>query len=252
MKNILLREFVKQIIVEAAVSADSAGESGLALAILYRGSKIDLHLYNPDKVLAMMPVILRNKKSTPAEVTDELTRIITNATVGVMTLVKPTSPCNGAWEVAASAADKGFGPLMYDIAMSISPTQTIMSDRSSVSDSAQGVWSYYYWNRKDVKKLPLDNEDDPQTKPKTDDCSTRPPEIKQGKDVNPLNYAYTGSKPVGRSLNQRHEQFMKDAVVFLKERGFDANTARAMIARANTVFFASRMWDANSIATAKE
>jgi TP901 family phage tail tape measure protein len=60
--------------------------------------------------------------------------------------------------VGLSKATKGFGPKLYDVAME-AVTQLggmLTSDRSLVSKDAQKVWEYYFKNRGDVKKTPLD------------------------------------------------------------------------------------------------
>lgn len=76
--------------------------------------------------------------------------------------------CHGAWDVAAVAATSGYGPTMYDIAMSNVPTKTLMPDRSDVSPSAQSIWKYYKNNREDVQALRLD------TKPKEKESGSEP------------------------------------------------------------------------------
>jgi len=61
--------------------------------------------------------------------------------------------------ITASVADHGYGPLMYDIAMSYVYPEAVIPDRSSVSPSARNVWKYYFENRKNelvIKKLPID------------------------------------------------------------------------------------------------
>ena len=88
-----------------------------------------------------------------------------------------------ATEIATSAAQEGYGPLLYDIVMELE--DGLMADRSSVSPSAKGVWDFYLNNRKDVVAKELDDEDDPKTKPKRDDAT-----VFRGGEENPLNYAY--------------------------------------------------------------
>lgn len=63
--------------------------------------------------------------------------------------------------VGLSAATGGYGPRLYDTVMEAATQQGAMltSDRSSVSGSAKKVWEYYFKNRADVKKTPLDFQD---------------------------------------------------------------------------------------------
>jgi len=52
-----------------------------------------------------------------------------------------------SWEVVHSSAPKGWGPLLYDIAMEIADSAGIFSDRASVSEQAQAIWDFYAHNR---------------------------------------------------------------------------------------------------------
>jgi len=78
-----------------------------------------------------------------------------------------------AWEVRFSYAQKGFGPLLYDIAMEAVALlgASLTSDREEVSTSAQKIWDYYDTRRPDITSGILDDEigtltpDDPD-----DDC----------------------------------------------------------------------------------
>ena len=53
---------------------------------------------------------------------------------------------------------KGWGPLLYDIAMEYATSKGsgLMSDRDMVSGQAKKVWDYYQNNRSDVKATQLD------------------------------------------------------------------------------------------------
>lgn len=65
---------------------------------------------------------------------------------------------NNLWTVGLSKATKGYGPKLYDVAME-AVTEAggmLTSDRATVSKDAQNVWQYYFKNRGDVKKTPLD------------------------------------------------------------------------------------------------
>ena len=62
------------------------------------------------------------------------------------------------YTVYYSNATKGYGPKLYDVVMEIATANGAMltSDRSSVSNDARRVWEYYFKNRNDVTKQPLD------------------------------------------------------------------------------------------------
>jgi hypothetical protein len=52
----------------------------------------------------------------------------------------------------------GYGPITYEIAIEYLSIQGLglTSDRESVSSDAYGLWEYYYNNRPDVQKVPID------------------------------------------------------------------------------------------------
>jgi 5-methylcytosine-specific restriction endonuclease McrA len=52
----------------------------------------------------------------------------------------------------------GYGPITYEIAIEYLSIQGLglTSDRESVSSDAYGLWEYYYNNRPDVQKIPID------------------------------------------------------------------------------------------------
>jgi hypothetical protein len=63
----------------------------------------------------------------------------------------------GVNEVGMSAAENDYGPLIYDIVMS--ELGSLVSDRHTVSASAMKIWKYYFYNRNDVIKTKIKNED---------------------------------------------------------------------------------------------
>lgn len=83
-------------------------------------------------------------------------------------------PCGGAYEVTWTKAEKGLGPLLYDISMEILSLHgaSLTSDRDEVSPDARRVWDYYDTRRSDVEKIQLDNEEGDLTpEDPSDDCS---------------------------------------------------------------------------------
>lgn len=115
----------------------------------------------------------------------------------------------GAAEVVASAAVKGYGPMMYDIAMSKSEAP-LMPDRSSLSPKAANVWKYYDKQRSDVKKLPIDDIDNPQTPDPKDDGSVWDPQQYGGDSVNKV---YTGAHVDSSKLVANSDAFLKSLEV---------------------------------------
>ena len=67
----------------------------------------------------------------------------------------PSEDCTSGpetYQVDKSAAKKGWGPLTYDITMSVIHPAYLIADRNSNSPDADHVWSYYLKNRPDVHK----------------------------------------------------------------------------------------------------
>lgn len=217
---------------------DAAGE-GLALYVFSGSNKAELVLYHPDKILAMLKAF---KGRHDVDLDEDVKALFARAVAGQVTLSrKHKGKCWGAWEVVSSSAEKGYGPMLYDVAMAVAPSKTLVSDRSSVSPSAKGVWSYYFHNRGDVEKLPLDDIDDPKTPTPEDDCEVSEPEIRRGRDANPLNYAYrTEASPAGRTLNRRHEEFADAAQPLLKAMGFTDKAVEMMLMTASTRYFSGK------------
>lgn len=91
--------------------------------------------------------------------------------------------------VERSAANKGYGPLIYDIAMS--EEGGLISDRQSVSEEARHIWSYYLNYRDDVTKEPLYEDKDMDLE-------------------NPLDYGYKLKKKINtRTLEENHKYLIK-------------------------------------------
>jgi hypothetical protein len=68
-----------------------------------------------------------------------------------------TGPCDGAWVIASTHAQKGWGPLLYDIAIEWATLNGsgLTPDRESVSKEAFNIWDRYMKTRPDVKHTQL-------------------------------------------------------------------------------------------------
>lgn len=187
-----LRKYIR-ILVEAAVGGEQASKGGLAL---FRGQKGPHYLY-----------VLYDPKALAEEAKGEglynmrFDRPLDQIILGFLKAEPRSGDCNDAMEVKMSAASKGYGPLMYDIVMS-DGDGGLMPDRISTSDKAKNVWKFYSSKRKDVKKTPLDDYDNPKTPDTGDDCQV----VDDKDDV--LNYSYDGAGQSGAKsqLLQRHEE----------------------------------------------
>jgi hypothetical protein len=175
----LLKQLVGML-VEAAVHGDTAVSSGVALYRRRAGKFTHYVMYDPDKFLngsedCILAYIQARQRS---------------------------GECNDATEITASAAVKGYGPLLYDIVMSDSDCG-IMSDRNSTSASAKNVWNHYA-TRDDVEPHPFDDKDDPKTPDPNDDCYlVDDPVLDQS-------YEGLGQADARNSMLKHHEVFMKD------------------------------------------
>jgi hypothetical protein len=69
-------------------------------------------------------------------------------------------PCEGAYQVKWASAKRGWGPLLYDVAMEYATMHGngLIADREEVSDQARPIWDYYLSNRGDVKSHQLDDK----------------------------------------------------------------------------------------------
>lgn len=193
----LIREFVAAVLAEEARTAEKSAANGLALYINKRGMEIELTLYNPE--------ILVDKVLTAREPKDQADAF-NYSTVANLLMIKSKSPCNGGWEITNVAAEQGFGPLIHDIAMAVSPTNTVVPDRDHISAEEHSIFSYYFNRRRDVQSKQLDDESDPHTPPETDDCKVYDQEQVHGIDKNPLNYSYSGAKPDIAGLVANHKK----------------------------------------------
>lgn len=77
-------------------------------------------------------------------------------------IMRPKEDCDGAFVISGSSAKKGWGPLLYDIAMEWATKHGngLAPDRLRVSPDALKVWEFYDNKRQDVVSFPL-----------SDDCS---------------------------------------------------------------------------------
>lgn len=117
--------------------------------------------------------------------------------VGVIDITRRVK-CDGAWVVNTVAAEKGFGPLMYDIAFSSVGEAGLISDRDTVSNSARKIWKYIGAYRKDEFTFhPID--------PNNDDC------IFPERQETYLNFRYVLNQPIGtNNLVSRSNQFLHE------------------------------------------
>lgn len=189
-----LRTYIR-LLAEAAISISQAEISGLALLVFRGSTDIDMILYDP--------VVMKNHIVNSS--TQKSENVASEAVVGFICYANPHTP-GKTWRakvVGGSAAKKGYGPLMYDLAMDDAGALT--SDRGSVSADAERVWDKYQ-ERDDVEKLKFDDVYNPKTPPVEDDAKLHP------KNRDSLNYAYKlkGDGPNGDQLIKNHEKLVSE------------------------------------------
>jgi hypothetical protein len=81
--------------------------------------------------------------------------------------------CDGAWVISSTEATKGWGPLLYDIAIEWATEngEGLTPDRFAVSPDAAKVWDYYLTKRSDVSADQLDDLENSLTEPEEDNCA---------------------------------------------------------------------------------
>ena len=134
----LLREYIRELLTEGMKTIDDLPE-GVVVEIEDYGYRTDFNLSSCyDKE--------RNHKP------DARISIEEPDDVGA---------CGGAYVIAMVAADEGWGPFMYDIAMEWATMHHngLTPDRNEVSADARRVWNYYFNVRDDVVAHQLDDED---------------------------------------------------------------------------------------------
>ena len=126
----------------------------------------------------------------------ETSNLLVNSSIAGM-IIKPSRyPCNGAHTVEVAVGWKGYGPTIYDLAMSISPNGLI-ADRGDVSTKARGVWKYYFENKRPEIEIKL---------------------LDHWKK-NPMNYSYNTDYALGHfeELVSIHEKRINEELPELKE-----------------------------------
>lgn len=125
----LTEETIKEeILDEAARSVGDALNEGYALLIKDGGATKFIVLYEPNEFISLM----NEQESIEPEY----------VVVGYIAITSSYEKLCGGWVVSSIAARQGYGPLMYDIAMSVISPQLLTADRENVSKQARKVWNY--------------------------------------------------------------------------------------------------------------
>lgn len=188
-----------------AISSEQASKKSLALAIPKKSGNNIYVLYDANVLTNIYEQELadisnkRDKQEVAESVMDRFEEVI-YATIQVDRSFGKNRQY-GVPTVVQAAARKGYGPLMYDIVMSIEGG--LVPDRSTVSASASHVWSHYYDMRTDVDVKLLDDIEPGmgRTRTKFDDSEIYPgDEDDPYGENNPLNYAYFATQSDRKSV----------------------------------------------------
>lgn len=107
------------------------------------------------------------------------------------------------YEIESSKAQKGYGPLLYDIALEVVNSITngkglLRPDSRIVSDEAKAIWDFYFTSRKsDVESEQLDSLQNELTPQKTDNVNQYAAKDNFGKDW----YKSSISRGYSKSIN---------------------------------------------------
>jgi len=152
----LLEHLLSEDVDEAAVAVAQAKSENLALFVGDDEGCIAMVLYRPDILVEKVKsTVSKRKGNSPNWFSfDDVEALIDDdrgVIVGMIQFLYV--PRYGpTYHVNLSAAEHGYGPLLYDLALSKIYPNFLMADRTSVSDSASSVWKYYMEKRPDVIK----------------------------------------------------------------------------------------------------
>jgi len=154
----ILGSTLNELLASGGISRRSFAQGGLADAT--------------SEMASLMGGLYGNRKSAPAKKEKDFGKIGLNEDGNLISAgyykndqrsgyVQAYKMKDNLYYVGLSKATSGYGPRLYDVVMEAVSEKGAMltSDRSSVSGDAKKVWEYYFKNRGDVKKTPLEPED---------------------------------------------------------------------------------------------
>lgn len=178
----LLNQLVEQAILdESAVHVSAMARQGLALMVGGDNMLKKYVLWDWEEYQDALKQNLTQDQIDPLKVIVGYIKIKNN-------------PACDMWTVETSAAQKGYGPGMYDIAMSDIFPDGLTSDRGMTSDAARKVWNYMFTNRAhEIDRVPAEEV-----------CQTG-----QSEPSDPLNFIYKMKSYTRQDLNPLKENHLK-------------------------------------------
>ncbi len=134
----LLREYIRELLTEAAHGLAEFEKRGYGITIEDRGDTFEIKLHDvwpPEP--GYFGIISAMKNAEP-----------------------DNGPCLGGYTVTwSSVSEDGWGPLLYDLAMEHATAKGsgLTPDRTQVSFQANKGWDYYLANRSDVEMVQMDD-----------------------------------------------------------------------------------------------
>ena len=158
-----LRKYIRQILIEGMVKPSSISQS-LALAYDSIGNKKLFVLFDP--LIARNSIEkglknIRNYIDSGVFDEDELESYIDPGLVegaidrGAIAVMEAIDEGNGIWSGSRTAADKGYGPTMYELMMMTAPKGFTSDAKGMSSSHTRPVWNKFM-QRNDVKKEPYE------------------------------------------------------------------------------------------------
>jgi TfoX/Sxy family transcriptional regulator of competence genes len=146
MHNLIKKVVNEEIVLrEKAKTIQELEKENLALLITDDAGDLMFVLYEPSKMQSAF-----DKYSKYA---------LIYAIKGMMAIRKNEK--GNFYHVLRVAANRGYGPTLYDVAMSRIKPLPLAADRNSTSEDAQRVWEYMYHERqKDFNLIPLPTTDE--------------------------------------------------------------------------------------------
>lgn len=170
----LVGQILKEEIEEAAKTPEELHGTRLAIfpeigserisLTLFDQAMLDNYVFYKNAYLRSLDAFEEERKKSgknlklPTQITDraeQVREIESQIIVGMIRAVKTqekTPDGDSVWRISEVAAEKGYGPLLYEAVMYEIGEDWLAPDNRSVSDSAKRIWNKFF-NRPDVEKL---------------------------------------------------------------------------------------------------
>lgn len=178
--KILVENIIAEEIEEAAKTPEEAAGAELGIYRMVSEDRIELFLFNKKKLALFTGLrdLLRMSQSEfeteslrllgpeakslkPKDIKDQAEKMLQDILIGQIYVNKTdsvTEDGDNIWRVSESAAEKGYGPLLYESIMYLLGEDWFGPDARSSSDPAQRVWNKFL-ERPDIQRLKITDHD---------------------------------------------------------------------------------------------